>query len=182
MAHISRAISHASVGIFTSASVLISAIALFLVPHLPSFFLSKNHKDSRLRSHLTLVMKLRGFCSVQFKDITDLNNYHKSSSNYTWHKQELSIRITVRMGILLHCRSKLELGTRKKEAVFVPFPEDCTISSMSIVGPHFPSRIGVRINCNSKNNCSQRSRALTLLLLLDRTKTPTMDEWAGAET
>lgn len=135
MAHISRAIGHASVGIFTSASVLISAIALstLLVPHLPSFFLCKNHKDSRLRSHLTLVMKLRGFCSVQFKDITDLNNYHKSSSNYTWHwhKQELSIRITVWWEILLHSRFKLELGKKRSFCIFLRELYDI-VSSMSM--------------------------------------------------
>lgn len=66
---------------------------------------------------------------------------------------------------------------REKEAVFVSFPRgSCNIvSSTSTIGPHFPCWIGVRINCDSRNNYSQRSRVLTRYFCSSEQKTPVYD-------
>lgn len=66
---------------------------------------------------------------------------------------------------------------REKETVFVSFPRGSRniVSSTSTIGPHFPCWIGVRINCDSRNNYSQWSRVLTGYFCSSEQKTPVYD-------
>lgn len=71
---------------------------------------------------------------------------------------------------------QIEPREHEKRSVFC-FLEDCTISSMSIVGPHIPSWIGVRINCEFKEQLLATIARIDAILLLERTKNWGLRQW-----